>query len=177
MSVFRRTIAWRSSPRSGGARHPALFVLLLSVALSLVGCPTPPTPAERAGDAARELNMAARWGQVDVAAGLTEDDVRGEFLRHRAHWHGNIRIIDTELAGMALRDANHAVVYVDVSWVRVDETILRVTRLEQTWTDKGGAWRLAGERRYGGDLGLFGESVERSTTPRPAAHFPTRVIR
>lgn len=181
MSFFRSTIAWRPSPRSTPSgrrwRHPAALVLLIGLPLQLAGCPTPPTPAERAGDAARELNLAARWGQVDVAAGLTEDAVRGDFLQRRAHWHGSVRIIDTELAGMELKDASHAVVYVDVSWVRIDETTLRVTRLEQTWTDKGGAWRMAGEKRHGGDLGLFGEPVERDMTPRPAAHFPTRVIR
>src|SRR5690606_13001405 len=113
---------------------------LLGVSLLLAGCPTPPTPAERAGDAARELNMAARWGQIDVAAGLAADDVRSEFLNRRADWGGQVRIIDTELAGIELSDSSNATVYVDVSWVRIDETTLRVTRLEQTWKDNGGAW-------------------------------------
>jgi hypothetical protein len=150
---------------------------LLALPLLLVGCPTPPTPAERASDAARELNMAARWGNVQVAAGLTVDDLRSEFLKKRASWGGPVRIIDTELAGIELQDSSNATIYVDVSWVRIDETTLRVTRLEQKWSDKGGAWRMKAERRQGGDLGLLGEPVERDSDPRPAAQFPTRVIR
>lgn len=157
--------------------HLRRSLALLGLSVLLAGCPTPPTPAERAGDAARELNLAARWGQVDIAAGLAADDERQEFLGRRALWGGQVRILDTELAGIQLEDPSRATVFVDVSWVRVDETTLRVTRLEQKWTDRSGGWRMIEEKRQGGDLGLFGEEVERGGTPRPPAHFPTRVIR
>lgn len=121
--------------------------------------------------------MAARWGNVQVAAGLTEDDIRGEFLTRRAGWGESLRILDTELAGIELTDSSNATVFVDVSWLRMDEATLRVTRLEQKWRNTGGSWRMASERRQGGDLGLLGEPVERNVETRPAAQFPTRVIR
>lgn len=156
---------------------PRRSLALLGLSLLLSGCPTPPSPAERAGDAARELNMAARWGQVDVAAGFAADDARQEFLMRRAAWGGLVRIIDTELAGIQLEDATSATVYVDVSWVRLDETTLRVTRLEQKWTARSGGWRMVEEQRQGGDLGLFGEEVDRGGKPGPPARFPTTVIR
>jgi hypothetical protein len=147
-------------------------------ALFTLGCPTPPTPAERASEAARDLNLSARWGQIDVAAAHTDPDARADFFKNRAGWGHDVRVIDTELAGLSLSDSSHASVQVDVSWVRADETTLRITRIEQTWVDERGKWQMKKEARVGGDLGLFGEKFERpSNAERPPAQFPTRVIR
>ncbi len=161
----------------GSGAHRALFGAALAALLTL-GCPTPPTPAELASEAARDLNLSARWGQIDMAAARTAPTARDAFFKNRAGWGHDIRVIDTELAGLSLSDSSHAKVQVDVSWVRMDEATLRITRIEQTWVDEKGKWQMKKEARVGGDLGLFGEKVERAAeTTRQNAQFPTRVIR
>jgi hypothetical protein len=72
----------------------ALFALLLAT-----GCIAPPPPAERAADAVRELNLAARFGRTELAGGLTADSARKGFLQRRANWGKDIRVVDVELAG------------------------------------------------------------------------------
>jgi hypothetical protein len=135
----------------------------------------PPTPAQKATDAARELNMAARWGNMTEAMGRADPKVRLEFAKKRATWHSNVRILETELTGLNMKDATHATVHVDVSWMFSDDPTLRVTRLKQEWSDAEGKWVLLAEKRVGGDLGLFGEEVKKAEK-RQDKHFPSRVI-
>lgn len=152
-------------------------VLLVWVALALGGCMAPATPAQRVTDAARELNLACRFGRMDVALGHTAPGARGHFLERRSTWGRSVRILDVELAGLKLTDELNAIVQVDVAWVRDEESSMRSTRVAQVWRDDGG-WRLIREARVGGDPGLFGEPV---STPAPAesprdVQYPTRVI-
>ncbi len=158
------------------SRSVLRFAALGCVAVGLVGCPTPPPRSEQAGDAVRELNLAARWGRLDVAVAHAAPKAREGFLKRRSTWGTDIRILDTQLAALELSDSTHAKVQVDVSWVRADESRLRITRLEQSWSDEDGGWKMLEEERLGGDLGLFGEEAEREA-PRPDKHYPTRVIR
>lgn len=145
-------------------------------ALLLTGCPAPQTPYDKATDAAREMNMAARWGKMDIAQGRSSSDSLIAFQKHHALWHSKIRIVDTELAGIRMVDPLHAEAEVDVEWTFDDDTTLRKTRLAQKWTAVTGRWLLEKELRVSGSEGLFGEEVERKE-PRKDAHFPTRVIR
>lgn len=150
----------------------------LALLPAAVGCVTPPPPAERATDAARDLNLAARFGRLDLAASHAADSVRSEFLERRAGWGKTLRILDTEMAGFQMPDATHATVVVDVSWVRMDETNVRSTRVSQAWRDEtNGGWKLVREKRVEGDLGLFGEYVEMRPRQAKDVHFPVRVIR
>ncbi len=121
------------------------------------------------------MNMAARWGKMDDAANLTGPEESSEFLKRRSEWHGEVRIVETELAGLDMHDATHATVQVDVSWNFADDPNLRTTRLSQEWSDAEGKWVMLEEKRVGGDTGLFGEEVKREDKPRDK-HFPTRVI-
>ena len=148
----------------------------LPVMLVLGGCMAPPSQAQRVTEVARELNMAARFGRMDVALSHTAKGAREAFLERRGQWGRRLRIVDVELAGLSLSEATKAKVQVDVAWVRVDESQLRNTRVAQVWKDDGG-WRLVREKRVAGDLGLFGEKVD---VLRPASrdvHFPSRTIR
>jgi hypothetical protein len=147
---------------------------LLIAVTSQTAC-MPPTPAQKATDAARELNMAARWGKMDEAIGLTSPKARAGFSQRHAKWHGEVRLVETELAGLNMKDATHATVQVDVSWNFEDDPTLRVTRLTQEWSDAEGSWILTSEKMSGGDPGLFGEKVERVDKPRDK-HFPSRAI-
>lgn len=147
------------------------------LALSLLGgCFGPPSQAARVTDAARELNLATRFGNMDVAMGHTAKGAREAFLERRAAWGRQLRIVDVELAGLAMKDEMLATVQVDVAWVRVDEDTLRSTRVAQIWRDDGG-WRLVRETRVAGDIGLFGEPVSTDHRQRPDVHYPSRSIR
>jgi len=154
----------------------SVFAALACVVL-LAGCPMPPPASERATDAARELNVAARFGRIDIAAGLAAAGARDEFLRKRAQWGGNIRVVDVELGGLSMPDSDHAIFQVDYAWMRMDEDTLRSTRVAQRWSSSKGGWVLESEQRVAGDIGLFGERVEVLRPPQRDAQFATKVIR
>jgi hypothetical protein len=156
------------------ALQQLLAKLALAAALFLVAC-IPPTPAQKATEAARELNMGARWGKMDEAMGRTSPRERPRFAKRRATWHTNIRIVETELVGLNMKDGTHATIQVDVSWMFSDDPTLRVTRLTQEWSDADGKWVMLSEKKLSGDPGLFGEKVKRAEKPKDK-HFPSRVI-
>jgi hypothetical protein len=143
------------------------------------GCIAPP-PSQRVADVAREVNLAARFGRMDLALEHTASGARRHFTAHRAEWGGPVRVLDLELSNLAMQDAENAVVLVDIQWSRLDENTLHSTRIEQTW--RGGTedhgWTLVRERRVGGDLGLFGERVARAEPePHGDVQFATKTIR
>jgi hypothetical protein len=151
------------------------WLLLL---LGLGGCMTPPGPAQRVTDAARELNMAARFGRMDLAIARTADGAKKHFVYRRQEWGKELRVVDFKLAGLDMSDADHAVLFVDIQWVRLREGTLRQTRVAQTWSNgEEGGWRLVREKRLAGDVGLFGEPV---VVLHPESHgdvhFPSRTI-
>src|SRR5690606_24249500 len=105
---FPRT---RGPATRGAMRHLLVSHLLVSIALwgqaalwGLVasGCVAPPPPSELAADAARDLNLAARFGQLGAAASHTADGARESFLERRAQRGKYLRIVDTELAGFEM---------------------------------------------------------------------------
>jgi hypothetical protein len=141
------------------------------------GCLGPQTPAGKANDAARELNVQSRFGDISSIVSMTSPAVREEFLSRRAEWGRLIRVVDMELANFTQIDTDHASVMVDFSWTRVDEGTLHTTRVHQEWSDTGGAWQLVREKRASGDVGLFGErTTPVEVAPRPDVQFATRVI-
>lgn len=151
---------------------------LFAAALVFVpACLAPPPPASQAIDAARELNVAARFGRMDIAVGRTAPPARATFIQRHAQWGRNVRVLDVELSGMHMKDTHHAVIDVDVSWERMDESMLHRTRLAQNWVDRKAGWQLTRERRVAGDIGLFGERVEVLRPPPDDAHFPVTTIR
>lgn len=147
--------------------------------LALAGCLSPPGAAERATDAARDLNLAARFGRMDVAIELTNPAVRKQFAEHRAKWGKEIRVLDVEMGGLNMVSGDRADVEVDYSWTRLTDGTLRTTRVAQEWRDNGGGFLLARERRLSGDLGLFGEALPAPAEegPRQDVQFATKVIR
>src|SRR5262245_47217151 len=126
----------------------ATLALLLALC---PGCLQPPGPAEEAGDAARELNMTSRYGELAGVLGMTSEGMRKEFVSRRAQWGKLVRVVDMELAGLTLEDRDHANVLVDFSWTRIDEGTLKATRVLQVWHDDGGNWQLVRERRVSDD--------------------------
>jgi hypothetical protein len=135
-------------------------------------------PSQQVSEVARDLNVATRFGRMDVAVEHTADAHQAKFLESRTDWGTELRVVDVELAQLEVRTTDSAEVLVDVAWVRMDEGLLRSTRVKQSWENPGGGWKLSGEERVSGDVGLLGESV---TFLRPATrrdvHFPTKTIR
>jgi hypothetical protein len=153
----------------------ALFPLLY--ALSLGACVMPPKASEKASDAARELNLSARFGNMDLAAKKATRESRADFMQRHALWGSEIRVVDVELSGMTMPDSDHAVFEVNYSWMRSNESTLRVTRVTQRWSSLTGAWALESEKRAAGDVGLFGEHVDVMRPAQRNAQFATKTIR
>jgi len=151
---------------------------LVTLALGLGACFAPPTQSQRVTDAARELNVAARFGRMDLAAGHASRAARKHFLERRAQWGNRIRVVDVALASLAMGEGNEtAHVHVDIAWVRIDEGSLRSTRVAQLWRERDGVWQLTREKRAAGDIGLFGEAVKISRSVSPDVHFASKTIR
>jgi hypothetical protein len=156
--------------------HRAL-ALVLVCACTLGACMPSQIPAREVSDVARDLNLATRFGRMDLAAEHTSEAHRPRFLESRADWGADVRVVDIELARLDVPDSETAEVLVDVSWVRIDEGLLRSTRVRQNWQNPGGGWQLSGEERIAGDVGLFGENVTILRPERRDTHFPTKTIR
>src|SRR5688572_7252454 len=99
--------------------------LALAALAGLAGCMTPPSPAERVTDAAMELNLAARFGQLDVAVARTKKTLRADFMKRHAAWGQTLRIVDVEMASLTLPESDSAVVLVDYAWIRNNEGTMR----------------------------------------------------
>jgi len=154
-----------------------MLARLACFGLLTCGCLLPP-PTQRASDAARELNLAARFGRMDVALELTSTKLRPEFAKSRTEWGRSIRVMDVEMASFVMPADNLARIEVDYAWSRVDEGILRTTRVAQEWRDPGGGFQLESEARVAGDLGLLGEPLPPvEVRERRDVQFATKTIR
>jgi len=149
----------------------------LVCALTLGACVMPPAASEKASDAARELNLSARFGNLEVAAKKATSETRADFMQRHALWGSEIRVVDVELASMNMPDSDHAVFDVNYSWMRSNESTLRVTRVTQRWSSLSGPWSLESEKRAAGDVGLFGEHVDVLRPAQRDTQFATKVIR
>jgi hypothetical protein len=152
-----------------------LFAALL-VLMTVVGCFAPISPVQRVSDAARELNIATRFGKMDLVVTHVDGSFRSEFLARRAQWGRELRVVDLEITGVQVQDSTHALVTFDVSWFPLRDGILRGTHVEQRWQDNSRGWKLVAEHKKGGDSGLFGELVVPDSEPHPDVHLPSRTL-
>ena len=152
----------------------AIGGLGVAVATIMTACAAPPTAIARAQQNAQELNEDMRFGRNELAIEHVAPTARDAFVaRHRA-WGAAVRLADVELAGMHARGEHDVDVIVRVAWYRPDQDELHVTTLKQLWSDTGG-WKLVGEQRLEGDIGLLGETIvyEAPAGSPHAAQFPT----
>ena len=131
------------------------LVCSLASGVFVSGCLAPPTSAERLGNAAYELNMATRFGRMDVAGANVATEAQAEFSRRHRPWGRDIRVVDLELLGMQLASENEAEVELSVSWHRLDETVMRATTVVQRWENLKGGWKLVAEAPSAGAPNLF----------------------
>lgn len=136
--------------------------------------------SQRLSDAARDLNVATRFGRLDVAAEHAEQSTRAQFLERRALWGTAIRIADVEVTGIKVKDREHAEVLVQLAWLHIRENLLHSTVLRQHWENpeqKG--WVLTREEHASGGEGLFGSTEGDRPQPskaRPDVHFPSKTL-
>jgi hypothetical protein len=152
-------------------------LVALLVSLSVSGCLGGVPPSQRLSDAARELNLAARFGQTAVALEHVEPSVRADYQARRQNWDKELRILDVEVTAISIRDETHATVGVHFSWSSLTDSLLRATELVQEWENRPQGWMLVREVRTAGDIGLFGEVLPLREPPHPDVHRPSRTIR
>lgn len=156
----------------------AKALLGLGICSGLFACMPPELPSQSVSEVARRLNVAARFGRMDVALEHTGAEQRDAFALRHSEWGGEVRVLDVELSRLDVRSTELAHVMVDVSWMRMDEGLMRSTRLKQTWENPGGGWVLTAEERDAGDRGLLGGSVVVLRPKRaPDVHLPSKTIR
>lgn len=150
-----------------------LFAKALA-ALAFVGCSALPNPMARAQEAAQDFNADTRYGRNEIAVERVAPTARDAFLSHHHAWGSTVQIADLELEGLHRKSDHDAEVTVRVGWYRPNEQDLRSTTLKQTWHDQNG-WKLTGEERIEGDVGLLGEAVvfQGPQEPKPTPQFPT----
>jgi hypothetical protein len=144
---------------------------------TLGGCLGGYSPSMRVQEAAQDMNMAARFGRMDIALENVGKDARAAFAKRHADWGRSIRIVDYEFQGLMLKDKEHAEVFLAVAWQRLNESDMRNTVLAQEWVDHKGSWQLEREDRTSGDVGLFGENTVVVHPERSDAQFQTVTIR
>ncbi|MFO0679074.1 MAG: hypothetical protein U0169_21275 [Polyangiaceae bacterium] len=151
----------------------AAFGLVLGSSL-LLGCPVPQSRQARAQEAARELNLNARFGRTELVMERVAPASRIQYAMKHRLWGNGIRVADLEMTSLALQKEDEVVVTILVSWFRPDEDVLHGTTLKQKWKDFRGDWMLVDEETMDGELGLLGEQVVREKAPpRRQAQFPT----
>ena len=147
-------------------------ILIAAFALLSAAC-MGATPQAKMQEAARDLNMNARFGRMELVVESVHPTYRQEFVRRHRPWGNKVRVADTELVGMKFDD-KIAETTVAISWYDIGEEELRGTLVRQKWKPLKNDWMLESEERVDGDLGLFGEYVPRAPAKqREAAQFPT----
>jgi hypothetical protein len=149
-----------------------LRTLVLVCAVAASGCFGPPSRGQRLTDSAYEVSNGMRFGRLDLALEHVAPKERPAFLRRRAHWGKQVRIVDIEFAGMTEVNKDDADVMLAVSWLRADEAVVRTTFIAQRWREDRG-WTIIGESRQGGDFGLFGEPTPPSDQQQAVTSSPT----
>lgn len=150
-------------------------VLLMAVN---VGCASQADQRRRLMDQAQELNVASRFGRIDVASQFASAEAQPIFMERRRGWGREIQVLDTQIAHSQVKDPEHAEVIVQIDWTRASEGLLHTTWVKQEWGSTGqGPWKLQGEQQVEGDKGLFGEHTpQKALSPAGDRHFQTRSL-
>ena len=138
------------------ARTLQRMVLGIVLALGLAACMGAQSPVQRLTDSAYDLNMATRFGRMDVAMPYVDSEAQIEFSRRHAGWGSTLRILDLDLVSIRSLGGDTVAVDIDVTWHPVDEMTIRQSQITQRWKMQRDDWRLVDEARVSGEPGLFG---------------------
>lgn len=133
------------------------------------------TPAAKMQETARDLNMNARFGRMELVVENVHPTYRDAFVQRHRTWGTQVRVADAELVGVRFTD-KEAESTVAVAWYEVSRQELRGTTLKQKWKNQRNDWFLESEERVDGDVGLFGEPIPqapRAAKAHETAQFPT----
>ena len=119
---------------------------------------------ERLSQHAHDLNMATRFGRMDVAMELVARESQADFMTRHKKWHRDVRIVDLEMQGARMLTTESAEVQLAVSWHHANETNIRETSIAQKWVSSGTGWVLDEERRISGSAGVFQPGIDRKAT-------------
>ncbi len=106
-------------------------------------------------DAAHLVTNATRFGRLDIVEGHVRPDARRAFVAAHAEWGPAIRILDVEYAGTSPLDETKAIVAMNISWQRIDESTMRATSLTQEWEKTDEGWAIVSETIVAGDKRLL----------------------
>ena len=137
------------------ARCHLLAWSIYACTLVLGACVPPITPMQRLTDAAYDLNLATRFGRMDVAMPYVAPDAQAQFARHHALWGNTVRVVDLDLVSLRALDQENVAVDLLVAWHSVDDMTVRQSQITQRWQLERDDWRLVEELRSGGAPGLF----------------------
>jgi hypothetical protein len=139
------------------------------VAAMLSGCL--PTSMSKLVDAAHMVTNATRFGRLDIVEGYVHPDARRAFVAAHAEWGPSVRILDVEYAGTSPVSDTKAVVAMNISWQRVDESTMRATSLTQQWERGDDGWIIMSETIVAGDKRLL-RNPSAATTASASQSLP-----
>lgn len=112
--------------------------------------------AKKIGDVVQNLNDQARWGLIQDASLLVQNNYRAKFLQQHRGWGSDIQLADSEVLNIQLTsDSEHASALVTYSWYAMDDMTLHETTLRQLWKARSSSYALAAETVIKGDPTLL----------------------
>ncbi len=132
-------------------------LITFAFSLTALACVPPRAPGQILNENANDVVIAARFGRMDIVLEAVDPVSRSSYASAHSDWGGRIRILDMEYGGARLVNQDSAVVLVNVSWQRIDESILRGTALKQTWVRRENRWLIQDEVIAAGHKGLIRE--------------------
>jgi hypothetical protein len=116
------------------------------------------------------MNVATRFGRMDIALPYVAAEAQPQFARHHAAWGSTLRVVDLDLVGIRAMGPDAVAVDLVVTWHPVNEMTIRQSQITQRWLLEQDDWRMVEEQRVGGDPGLFpSSSPGQASQPRSDA--------
>jgi hypothetical protein len=142
--------------------------LALATLFAFGGCIPLSGSMDKLLDAAYEVTNATRFGRLDIVEGHVVPSARAAFGAAHAEWGPNIRILDVEYGGTKPVTDTKAIVAMQISWQRLNESTLRATSLSQSWERTDDGWGIVSETIVAGDRGLLRDVAAPAPAPAPS---------
>lgn len=138
--------------------------------LLLIGCDfSNLRPTEKLKQSIQEMNEAARWGRIDLAAQYVGPAYRQRFFSAHSTWGQRIQIADLEMVRLDI-DSNKksATASIAISWYGLDQMTLRQTVVRQRWKSLEGQFILDDEDVLEGEPSLLAVPVKQTASSNPS---------
>jgi hypothetical protein len=137
--------------------------------LLLIGCDfSNLRPTEKLKQSIQEMNEAARWGRIDLAAQFVGPAYRQRFFRAHSTWGQRIQIADLEVVRLDIDSKKKsATASIAISWYGLDQMTLRQTTVRQQWKLLDGQYILDDEDVLEGEPALLAIPVNKTSSSSP----------